>query len=391
MGFGVADFGGIFSVFLRKMHPCSTLCTAVQFCGMFAINTSGTLSMLQVWVTKVRFDRELRLKFHFTTQPKFMLFVVFLSFVYNVILLVTIQAIHTNGSFHPPGDTCFFLLPWQAHLPFLVIVFAVRVCTSTNILIKVPIEENENDDFGIFSEHLGMDIFMTSSLCTHWIFAQLCSIGKLQKFLFLSDYLYMLPFLGHTLVGLGIPCLKVFVSKRNRKMVKIYVQTFSAMENQIKPNIASEVLDLEVTYEKSEGSCPASSLLQILNDDNKCSRLKKVAKKHFCSENVEFLIEAFAFKEEVQDKIIYKAAIDECDLTSLRNLFLSVVNEFIVNNSPCEVNLSFNQKEAILQLLDYSLFSSLDTQILFHVFDSAILEISKIVQDNLPGFFKEEN
>ena len=66
---------------------------------------------------------------------------------------------------------------------------------------------------------------------------------------------------------------------------------------------------------------------------------------------------------------------------------VSIINEFVKENSPSEVNISGCQKSKILQYQSIQAFSLLDKMDGLQIFDEAIQKVEKILQQNLLGSF----
>ena len=71
---------------------------------------------------------------------------------------------------------------------------------------------------------------------------------------------------------------------------------------------------------------------------------------------------------------------------SMPQHFVRITDEFIVGGATSEVNISFRQKQNILEVRSFEVFSALDkTKILF-IFDKAEKEIEKVLEPVLFSF-----
>ena len=70
-------------------------------------------------------------------------------------------------------------------------------------------------------------------------------------------------------------------------------------------------------------------------------------------------------------------------LDSMHSSFLNIVNLYIADGSPNEVNISFQQKKNILKFLNPQDFSSLHPMKLATLFDDAFSEIERVLATNL--------
>ena len=93
----------------------------------------------------------------------------------------------------------------------------------------------------------------------------------------------------------------------------------------------------------------------ILQSDVSAKLFREHAQKSLCAENVDFCLELLAFKNRVNNWI----GGPPTRSVELHTNLISIIDEFIADDSPSEVNISSNQKKTILKLRDFENFSIL--------------------------------
>ena len=71
---------------------------------------------------------------------------------------------------------------------------------------------------------------------------------------------------------------------------------------------------------------------------------------------------------------------------SMHQHFVRIVVEFIVGGATSEVNISFRQKQNILEARSFEVFSALDKTKILSIFDEAEKEIEKVLEPVLFSF-----
>jgi len=371
LSFGFINFSMIFSAFLRILNRSFLPCFAVRWSSMILMNTLGTFSMFQGWAIKVKSDRGMRTKFHWTIRPSCLLIASITTFLYSCCILGLVDKFDQSLRMQTDCD-CFFLLPWVAHTPFFVLCVAVNVCTAI-LTKKSSTEESTSDSFGIHSERTTENFTMGPLLALQIVFAQLCLMEKIIKYRSISNFLYILPPFNHAMINVVTPAVQVLIGIHQKN--KWQYQSIYDVKRHGKRNILTVVkvgctVDMSRTpTERNIGGL----ILEILENADKVVQFKKHAREHFCAESVDFCIEVFQ----------YKTFQMEIDKTRLYKKFLSILEEFVVNNAPSEVNISSSQKSHIIQYKNESLFNCSDETTVLNIFDTAQLEVAKMLGENL--------
>jgi len=382
--FAANDFVGIFGVFLRQALETKMSCQAVSWYGLYAINTLGTLGILQGWYVVVKSDRGMRQRFQFTTVPKFQTGIICINFLYNAIMLVIFE--HFKHSQSQRDGNCYFLLPWQIHLPFFILVVGTRVFMN-RLTKQNAIEEKIIDDLGVCIESAAVDVGEVTLVTLHMAFAQSCSAHKIARGCFLSDYSYMLCFCSHALIGLAAPVFKVFNGDKISRISLKYRR----------PRKFKIVCTDRKSSKHLQLSKRGFSLADVLKDEKDAKELRALARRKLCAENVDFLMEVEKY-ETIGEKINNQpqdilACTDNPLVIQLHTKYLDIVNEFVVNNAPSEVNLSSSQKADLVKFKDSRIFcSQLSKEEMLHVFKNSKAEIGKLIKENiLPSFLSSSS
>jgi len=122
----------------------------------------------------------------------------------------------------------------------------------------------------------------------------------------------------------------------------------------------------------------------ILQDKKGAEELRAAAQKAFCVENVDFCNAVLSYKIAAEKKQWrFQLKLSTVPSTFLHNELLKIIDNFVADGSPSEVNISSGYKNDILQYKNFELFSSLDAHQRSSIFDKASTEIAKILFDNL--------
>ena len=71
---------------------------------------------------------------------------------------------------------------------------------------------------------------------------------------------------------------------------------------------------------------------------------------------------------------------------SMHQHFVRITDEFIVEGATSEINISFRQKQNILEFRSFEVFSTLDKTKILSIFDEAEKEIEKVLEPVLFSF-----
>jgi len=366
----------IFSAFLRILNPAFMPCFAVRWSSMILMNTLGTFSMFQGWDKS---DRGMRNKFHWTTKPKFLVAANITTFVYSCLVLCLLDKFGNSLSKHN-GCECYFLLPWVAHTPYFI--FCVAVNLWTNFLTKKSAtEESTTDSFGIHSERTVENLTMGPLLALQIVFAQLCFEDKISKYHSVSNFLYILPPFSHAMINVVSPAIRALTGfykkgpKKTQRLTRYRIQRKSKV---IKVGCAAITVGDQPLSTQNIVRNKSGLVLDILQNEEQAALFKTHAKKNFCGESVDFCREVSQYKQ---------VHVENSDKTHLYQKFLTIIEEFVVNNAPCEVNISSSQKAHILQYKNESVFECAEVAAIINVFDNARVEVAKMLADNLLSSF----
>jgi len=118
-----------------------------------------------------------------------------------------------------------------------------------------------------------------------------------------------------------------------------------------------------------------------LEDKAEALVLRQKASKVYCEESVDFCMDVIAYRMTVEN--ILTQGLLYSNLTSMHGAFLQIVVKYIESKSPCEVNISSQQKTKILKFVTLEAFSSMHPLEIATIFDGAFSEIEKMLGDNI--------
>jgi len=189
------------------------------------------------------------------------------------------------------------------------------------------------------------------------VYAQLCFEGKLQEKVDPDEVLFFAIFFAD-MIFLVLPTGKVLV----RKFLGLFIEA---------PGKVNKVYVCPVT----QGGRHFKTASQLLKDETYSQLLRQHALRYFCAENVDFCVEVYRFKarcEHAHETII-----------SLHKACFQIIQEFVTDGSPCEVNLPASQKSQILRFIKFETFCTLESPERRSIFDEALQEIENLIQRNI--------
>jgi len=358
----VTNFVAVAVTFMKQVGVLS--CVGVTWSGMFCLNLNAGLSMIQSWAMQVKADRAMRQRFSSTIRPKAAMIFCSVIGIYNIILITVFSSFDDRQK---NEKECPFLIPWSMHIPFILIVFCCRVLTN-QLTKRTAVEEKVSDYLGISIESTAMTVFMTCLLVLYMRLAWMCTEGTETRYCFLSDYCFIFIWLGHSLIGMGVPVLRVFISRL--KVAKI--KTAKNQRIYVSPLGKQQSLRAQTTF----------TIFDILNDHQNASKFRNHAKKMLCAENVDFLIEVLKYKKDVESLFIVQH-VTRVQIQTIHEELIAVINEFVIDEAPSEVNLSCDQKKEVVQFKDFDLFARLSQTGMYHILDQAQKEIEKLLCVNI--------
>ena len=137
----------------------------------------------------------------------------------------------------------------------------------------------------------------------------------------------------------------------------------------------------------SEGRVINSKKVGILLDSGHADLLRKHAVRNFCSESVDFCIDAIAYK--CQGESFLRQGYQSQQLKRMHESFLTIVDEFISNNSPSEINISSSQKARLMECKNFEVFASKGLHQVTTIFEESKSEMEQLLAENiLDSFFQ---
>jgi len=123
---------------------------------------------------------------------------------------------------------------------------------------------------------------------------------------------------------------------------------------------------------KSSNHVPILTMKECLQQPNAFEQLKVVAEKFLFIESILFLKSIYEYWKD----------FEKSENTQRYDQFRKIVLDYILSDSPFEVNLSSSSKNAILQVNNETIFSGLDNEKQREIFDEAFAEIEQLVWAN---------
>jgi len=326
-------------------------CTLKLWSGNILYALHVQLLGIRNWAMTILYNRNLRIKFFWATKPCFVLILAAFGMAYTIFYTVFAQVfyLHTHD---PPRDKCYFLLPWWNYVcvfsSILPLVFLWYFKIETKSIQRI------HDDFGI---HREVNFLKYSGLFVqiYVMYSQLCENGMVQEKL-PAILLLLVNIFGVLLLGVTLPAIRVIARKMLQPQLKRVIPVAGCCTN-------SEI----------------NTVPQILASENYSKQFREHALRHWCAESVDFCLEVSKYKHACEPE--YMTPIVVC-----YGCFLAIVEEFVKDGAPCEVNLSGQQKAAILQVKNLQAYQDLG-HANSAIFDDAQKEMYVLLQVNLlPSF-----
>jgi len=262
---------------------------------------------------------------------------------------------------------CNYLLPWQNFVPTFVPFVVGRIVSAYKIKSSGTMENNSFQDFfGVSKEikisNVGIPIVM--------LYFILSSDSRFDRILHGFPRSFILIFLPVTngLAAIIIPSIKLVLKA-------IHVRKLKPQSN-------------HTFVVRSDARVDIKSVSNILESDA-ADLFRKHAVRCLCSESVDFCIDAIAYKRHGESLVNIEGAYQPQHLKLMHERFLKIVDEFISNNSPCEVNISGLQKARILKFKNFEIFATLGQQQVVTIFEEAKKETELLLAVNiLDSFFQ---
>jgi len=323
---------------------------------------SGSLCFLfRAWTILVFSDRNLRKQFRWTTQKSFVLKVISAHLFYSSCIAAATQCFDKQYLIMLHRRQCYFVMPLEAFIPQYVpeTVFSVFLAWK---LTKTDVYQEGllRDAYGISDEILGVNISLLLFFAAFYTYAPLCLLGKIDE-KFPTAFLILWFSWSVSMFLVVLPVLKVLRGRKKQQESVILVREASPK-----------------TFDQ-EG---VGNISIILQNKVQAPLFRKHALKALCAENVDFCIEVLGFQESV---LSVPTSVQE-----LYEAFLSITREFVDDGSPSEVNLSWCQKAAILKYVGLDSFTCLDQAQRSSIFEQALLEIMKLLSQNLLASFQQD-
>jgi len=124
----------------------------------------------------------------------------------------------------------------------------------------------------------------------------------------------------------------------------------------------------------------------ILQDKKGAEELRTAAQKAFCVENVDFCNAVLSYKISAVTRRWRWTKHSNSRIETAKFLhaeFMKIIENFVADGSPSEINISSADKNEILQYRDLELFLSLDKSQQATILDRASAEIEKVLFQNL--------
>jgi len=360
---GIIDAILIALIFVEEFFGLK--CSVILWSGNLGIHFLLGCSLMRLWSFTVHSDRALRKEFRWTTSHIFLLKVAFCIFIYTICLTFLTSTFDQMYLKMARKEQCFFLLPIWDYAPTSIVYFIVRGILAAKVRrVEGRQKDKSGDYFGISGElKVGSIVFFclfvayfgyTFNFFRGWSKSEHTSAGFLAAWIPFSSVIF-------TVV---LPVLKVFAARKNQQRNK----TVKSKKNSRYANFLP--------------------VRAILADVQMTEKLRKHARRSLCGETVDFCVEVNAFKEKSEVfKFKEKQPFSDENKKVLHRLFLNILEEFVSDGSPSEVNISYEQKTRILQFKDFEEFCLLDTIEISSLFDEAQAEVEKLVQDNLMDSF----
>jgi len=234
------------------------------------------------------------------------------------------------------------------------------------------------DDFGIYQE---VNLLKYCELCVlvYVVYSQLCQNGMIQQkvpaILLLLTSIFVV-----IVVVITVPVLRVLFDK--------ITQVLHSHQMSTRPRVNAVIVVPVGKFQNSCSSCTSlelNTISHILADDVCAKKFREHALRHWCAENVDFCLEVAQYRRVCDlDNIV---ASTDLHVQNCFARFMAIVEEFVKDGAPCEVNLSGQQKATILQVKNFKYYQELGAARL-GLFDEAEKEIAHLLKENLLGSFE---
>jgi len=145
-------------------------------------------------------------------------------------------------------------------------------------------------------------------------------------------------------------------TKRNSKSIKKPAVVCVAPKNK-EPDPLNGVICSAASAKLQNPSLYLKEVHEILVRPADAKTFREKARAAFCAENVDFCLSVIEYRHLVDDILKQGTMYDNLD--SMHSSFLNIINSYIADGSPNEVNISFQQKKNILKFFNPQDFSSL--------------------------------
>jgi len=371
---GLLDVAGIAMIYFRSTG--SMACESILWAGHICLNLASAITVFRAWTIKVKSDRTLRNRFHSFTRSKFLLQILFGVLIYTCsVISIDKYARHGGNS---TRNECYFLLPLTCSVPFAAILVIVRSFVAYEISKYATKNRDKSPDhLGVSKELLLSSLLSTLIASIYFPYALYCSLPHTPNHFRTADSLFvMMPF-ANGLVSVIVPAIRTLTS------VKLHSGPGDVIRRIFICQRTPKVLCSPISTKYSCGN----GVHKILHDTQQASLFRKFAQKMLCAESVDFCLEVIEFK-----KVILEA--QENGLVSDLALFgqySSILEEFVLNDSPCEVNISGTLKARLLKHKTLEAFRTLCLDEIAVIFDQAVEEIEKLLNDNLLNLFMKSS
>jgi len=326
------------------------------------------------WAMTILYNRDLRNKFFWAVKPRFFFLLAAFGITYTIFHTAFTQEFYLK-TLDTRDTKCNFLLPWWNYLCVFSSILPLRFLWYLKIEKKKK-TQMINDSFGIYKE---VELLKYCEICVlvYVVYSQLCENERLvQKFP--PILLLLLGLFLVTVVVVTLPSMRVLFVKIGKVL---------CISHQPRRTILTRVIPAQrERCSVSITNLEINRVLKVLEDEIASKKFREHALKHWCAENVDFWLEVSQYKRMCDPENI----IDSADLNFQKcyTRFEAIVEEFVRDGAPCEINLSGHQKAAILEVRNLQIYQELGTS-RSAIFDEAQNEIVNLLKENLLGSFNE--
>jgi len=343
-------------------------CGTVLWTGNITLNLLMLLGVMRDWEITVMSDRIMRKKYRWTLQTIPLITIAILSVVCTAFSTLGVQFFSQEYLYLNHKHQCFFLTPWWELLPLAVPVFLTRNFLA---LRKKHLQNNGPDYFGVFFEMKAFQIVAVPLLPLYLIYTHLFIRSNNPSPVSPSYILILFP-IAASLVVISAPCFKAIFRRKSKKKSKKCI-----------PKAINQVMVSPQPRSSKSNSTTSSPISKILDKKCDAEAFRRHAQRSFCTESVDFCMEVLLFKNSFLSKM---ESLNMDVKVSMHQHFVRITDEFIVGGATSEVNISFRQKQNILEARSFEVFSALDKTKILSIFDEAEKEIEKVLEPVLFSF-----